>query len=162
MISTDIAAWWGAIIATSVLLWDFIKWTKSGPRIKATAKMPTHYPDAEIISTEETENGTVTTYKEYCHVEVINSGNLPTTIISLCTTHIKTKKHKFIAGNDRYSPHHGKTLPYVLGPGEMWSCRVETDIVNNMKQNGTPIIEVRLSHIDNPLGINIYDYAKNI
>jgi hypothetical protein len=33
MSGTDIAAWWGAVIATAVLIWDIYKWRTAGPRI---------------------------------------------------------------------------------------------------------------------------------
>jgi len=35
---SDYAAWYAALIATFVFLWDIIKWKKSGPQIKATAR----------------------------------------------------------------------------------------------------------------------------
>ena len=159
MNGTEIAAWWGAIIATTVLLWDIVKWSKAGPYIRATAKMPTHYPDAEVLSVDDTENGTVTTYVEYCHVEVINSGNLPTTIISLTTTH-KKGKNKIQASNNRFTSHNGKKLPCIIGPGEIWSCRVKSDIVTNIAQHGKPIIEIRFSHKEKPINVEIINYAN--
>jgi hypothetical protein len=33
MTSTEIAAWWGAIIASIVLLWDIYKWKTRGPKL---------------------------------------------------------------------------------------------------------------------------------
>jgi len=38
---TELAAWWGAIIATLVLLWDMYKWERSGPIINVSASF--HY-----------------------------------------------------------------------------------------------------------------------
>src|SRR5664280_959432 len=31
-----LAAWWGAVISTSVLIWDVIKWKRNGPRLIAS------------------------------------------------------------------------------------------------------------------------------
>ena len=36
---TDWAAWWGAIIATLVLVWDMYKWKRSGPIINVSASL---------------------------------------------------------------------------------------------------------------------------
>jgi len=33
---TELAAWWGAIIATLMLLWDMYKWVRSGPIINVS------------------------------------------------------------------------------------------------------------------------------
>ncbi len=30
----EIVAWWGAIVATVVLVWDIYKWKTSGPKIR--------------------------------------------------------------------------------------------------------------------------------
>jgi hypothetical protein len=37
MQASDIAAWWGAIVATAILFWDIIKWKKSGVTVKVKA-----------------------------------------------------------------------------------------------------------------------------
>jgi len=34
---TDLANWWGAFIATLVLVWDMYKWKRSGPIINVSA-----------------------------------------------------------------------------------------------------------------------------
>jgi len=36
MSMSEYAAWYGALVATTLLIWDVIKWVKAGPSIKAT------------------------------------------------------------------------------------------------------------------------------
>ena len=35
---TEIAAWWGAGVATLVLLWDVYKWVTLGPRVRMAVR----------------------------------------------------------------------------------------------------------------------------
>jgi hypothetical protein len=35
---SDVAAWWGAVLATVVFAWDVYKWAKSGPRVVMTVQ----------------------------------------------------------------------------------------------------------------------------
>ena len=37
MEASEIAAWWGATIATLVLLWDIFKWKRAGPVVTISA-----------------------------------------------------------------------------------------------------------------------------
>src|SRR5437879_4880685 len=53
---TDVVAWWGAVVATIVLLWDVYKWTHRGadvrveaaPNMKVFPKLP-HTGDTNYI-----------------------------------------------------------------------------------------------------------------
>jgi len=36
--ASDFAAWWGAILATVVLLWDIFKWRATRVRLRITAQ----------------------------------------------------------------------------------------------------------------------------
>jgi hypothetical protein len=37
--ATGLAAWWGAIVATGVAIWDFVKWKRRNtPRLKIEAR----------------------------------------------------------------------------------------------------------------------------
>lgn len=54
---TEIAAWWGAFIATLLLFWDIYKWKRSGPIINVSAspnmklfsKIPDRLKDKTLI-----------------------------------------------------------------------------------------------------------------
>ena len=52
---TEIAAWWGAIIATLVLLWDMYKWERSGPIINVSAS-PNMQPFGKIPNNQKVKN----------------------------------------------------------------------------------------------------------
>jgi hypothetical protein len=120
MKASDVAAWWGAGIATIVLFWDILKWSLDGPRLRIQ------------ISTNmiEVGNGSIGKIK-HIYVKVFNLGNAPTTIESFCgfspekgktRFHTKTATH-FLVPN----PKMGRGLNYVLKPGEYWSGSVEQE-----------------------------------
>ena len=153
MESTQIVAWWGAIIATLVLLWDVLKWFQSGPKIKKRIALNTHYSDGKVVSKERTEHGgEVTTYEEYCHVELVNTGTIPTTVMGISATH-KPKKGfgQLGAMGQAFTQHFGKKLPHVIAPGEVWSCRLPMHHYHSIHKYGTPEIHVCLSHLNKPL-----------
>jgi hypothetical protein len=130
---TDLAAWWGAIIATLVLLWDMYKWKRSGPIINVSVsidmqtfgKMP-NYPEG----------------KKYVTVEVINIGDRKTTITHLVMFHYKSlfrkirgKKDKnfFVAIPALFPP----PLPHMIEPGERWLGGIEQNSeLEEMSRNG--------------------------
>ena len=142
--STAVVAWWGAVIATLVLLWDVVKWLNSGASLKSRMVLNTHYDDGEVKKREKTEHGETITYESYCHVEVVNTGSLPTTVMGIRATHSKNKSGMQISViQQTFTEHFGKKLPYVLGPGEVWSCRLPMDRYWTLFKHGTP--EVRLS-----------------
>ena len=67
---TVLAAWWGAIIATAVFLFEIFKWARSGPSLRVTTNpgmRPFNIPgmDAE---------------QDICLVVVVNNGKAPTTL----------------------------------------------------------------------------------
>ncbi len=121
---TVIVAWWGAIIATIVLIWDVIKWHRNTARVRVTTKINVFYDDGEIMAIPGASDGPSGRLKEYIHVEVINVGTLPTTIMSIMA------KKRFKSGEvgesgKAFKEHLGKPLPCVLKPGEVWSCRAD-------------------------------------
>jgi len=151
--TTELVAWWGAIVATFVLLWDFFKWLKSGPNIKSRLVLNTHYDDGKVISTETKDNVTSREYEEYCHIEIINTGDMPTTVMGISATHKPNKKSKMIHGAfyKAFTAHQGKNIPHVLPPGEVWSCRLGMGHYESIFEQNTPEIHVVLSHRNKPL-----------
>lgn len=82
---TEIAAWWGAVIATFVLLWDIYKWKRSGPIIKISVT-----PNLKVYPSDPLTNN-----KTWIHIMVTNSGNQPTTLTNLCGFYYKSRFQKF-------------------------------------------------------------------
>lgn len=152
----DYVAWWGAVIATLVLLWDVAKWLKSGPIIRKRVQLDTYYPDSRVLSVTNLEKGESRELASYCHIELVNVGTLPTTIMEISATHTKGKNGvKIGCTNERFMVHYGKTLPYVLPPGEVWSCRFEMTDLHKLSERGKPYIEVFVSHKHKPIVIRL-------
>lgn len=78
MNASDVAAWWGAIIATLVLVWDVFKWRKSRFSIKVSASpnMSSLNPLKEKL--EDDKN---------IFVEVVNRGDKVITLTHLVIKH---------------------------------------------------------------------------
>lgn len=152
----DFVAWWGAVIATLVLLWDVAKWFKTGPVIRKRIQPDTYYPDSRVLSITKTENGETKELAGYCHIELVNVGTLPTTIMGISASHTKGKGGiQMGCTNERFMVHYGKTLPYVLPPGEVWM----TDIYK-LSEKGKPYIEVSMSHKHKPIVIRLKPALK--
>jgi hypothetical protein len=162
MDNIDYVAWWGAIIATSVLLWDVVKWLRSGARLKYKILFNVHYDDGEILKKETTEYGENTIYEEYCHIELINTGSLPTTIMNICGTHkFKPKKMQLIVNKQVFTEHYGKKLPYILNPGEVWACRLPMHRYTSLFEYGEPEIHLSVSSKSKPLIIRAKKKVNN-
>ena len=158
----EYVAWWGALIATLVLLWDVIKWFQSGPKIRQRIQLDITYPDSRVLSVEKLENGESRELASYGHIELVNTGTLPTTIMGISATHdLNPKRGQMSFDNQSFTPHNGKTLPLVLSPGEVWSCRVEMPVLYKLAEWGRPYIEVTLSHEREPIVIRPKLSANN-
>lgn len=146
-------AWWGAIIATSVLVWDVLKWIKSGPKIMNRVVLQTYYDDGKTVK-EDTESGLVSVCEEYCHIELVNIGSVPTTVMGISLTHKRKKKQTHLTTmSSAFTAHFGKKLPCVLATGEVWSCRLPMGYYYKMIDMGAPEFHVSLSHKKKPLVI---------
>lgn len=150
----DYVAWWGAVVATLVLLWDVAKWFRSGPKIKQRIQLDTFYPDSKVLSVEKLESGESKELAAYCHIEIVNTGTLPTTIMGISATHMGGRQNgQASLSNQSFTPHYGKTLPHVLPPGEVWNCRLEMSDLHMLARRGEPYIEVFVSHKNSPIVI---------
>lgn len=107
----DIVAWWGAIVATLVLIWDVYKWKRSGPVLRVTAR-------PNMRSMDENSEGV------YIIVEVSNIGDKSTTLTNLVgvcyksrlAVFLKKPNYSFDVTNTMFR----KTLPFLLIPGDRW------------------------------------------
>ncbi len=132
MNATEIAAWWGASIATMVLIWDVFKWIRTGPIINVFAS-----PDMQTHGS--ISDGTHD--KTFVTVEVTNTGDRKTTLTHLVGFHyanrfqwLRNKKNKtFIVANPAFSA----VLPHVLEPGERWLGGIEqNEELDDISRNG--------------------------
>lgn len=147
MFGTNFVAWWGAVVATLLLVWDIAKWIRTGPIVRSRIQLNTLYPDGRALKVEKTEHGKSKKIASYCHIELVNVGSIPTTVMGISASHMDPKKQGQMSwSGQRFTPHHGKTLPQVIPPGEVWSCRFEMDDMKRLSERGKPYIEVHLSH----------------
>jgi hypothetical protein len=111
--ATTIVAWWGAIVATIVILWDIFKWYTTGPRILMTVT-----PNMKIVGNPELEEDT------HIIIYASNVGERPTTLENLwfvwypnlwkCFRR-KPEQNLFVKNPGRH-----RSFPYKLEVGERW------------------------------------------
>jgi hypothetical protein len=145
MTSTEIAAWWGAIVASFVLAWDIYKWLRDGPRLKMRIS-----PNMEIWGDPLREG------KTWVSITVTNIGNRPTTIKGVgmefyknwyCRIRNRIEKAAVFPNPNDHFP-----LPRILNPGEEWMGfipqeRIDKGIdLEEMSQIGHLIIWLSQSH----------------
>ena len=162
---TDYAAVWGALVGSFVLMWDILKWVKDGPRLKLSVRPNTFYNDGEVLSIEKHENGESKTLASYYHIEIVNRGTLPTTLLGIeASTRpvgifklFNRKKMIVSQASPAFTPHYGKNMPYIINPGEVWSCRIRMSRIKNNGDVGWPKLFVYISHKDKPI---VGDFKK--
>ena len=131
--ATNLAAWWGASVATLLLIWDVFKWILSS-RANIVVSVA---PNMQIIG------GASNTISEefYVVVSATNKGNKKTTITLLVGCRYKSFINKirkkaemsFFIKNTGFS----QPLPYVLEPGEIWLGEIlENEILEKIGCDG--------------------------
>lgn len=132
MSATDIAAWWGAAIASLVLAWDVFKWTHQGPAIRVSASPNMETNGAARVGMDD---------GKFVIVEVVNTGDRKTTITHLFGVHYtnlwrkirKKQSTTFVVPDPGLQGH----LPFVLEPGERWLGAIEqNDDLECMSREG--------------------------
>lgn len=117
---TTIAAWWGAVIATLLLLWDVYKWARSGARLRVSANANMELFGVYPVATPD---------HSYIFVEAVNTGKQPTTITHFVARHyssliwqlLRKPSSNFFIPNNAF----GSSVPHVLAPGERWTGGVD-------------------------------------
>jgi hypothetical protein len=111
---TEIVAWWGAVIASLVLVWDVYKWARQGPKLRINVR-----PNMQTYGISEYEEGT------YVVVDAVNVGSLPTTISIIGLTYYKNTFYRLIRKAEAHfvspSPVLTQPLPFLLEPGRQWT-----------------------------------------
>ena len=132
MTPTEIAAWWGAGVATIVFAWDIYKWVRTGPIIKVSTA-------TNMESFGGTPDGLEG--RNLIVVEVTNSGSSRTTITHFFGSYYNSRLRKIRKKADRNflvpNPGTGQPIPYVLEPGERWlGCIEQTEELEKMSREG--------------------------
>ncbi len=117
-------AWYAAIVATTILLWDIYKWIKSGPDLKLSASA-----NNKVYGDSKREG------KTYIFLSATNRGNIPTTLLTPCFYYYKNwwswlsswrpfKDWKwdksYLIKNPGTGIHQKYILPYIIQPGTIW------------------------------------------
>lgn len=114
MTASEVAAWWGAIVASIVLLWDVFKWRASQVNLRISAQ-----PNMQTVTRLGKLDDDLNIF-----VEAVNNGDKTTTITHLVVKHYrntfdrirrKTSMRGLIA-----LPGGNQPLPFELGPGKRW------------------------------------------
>ncbi|MFZ3065657.1 MAG: hypothetical protein WA277_10295 [Nitrospirota bacterium] len=129
---TDIAAWWGAVIATLLLLWDVYKWKKAGPHLEVSAS-----PNMQTFGGIPDTLGD----KTYVVVEIRNTGNAKTTLTHLVGYHYSSFINKLRRKKSKNffvpTPILAQPLPHILEAGERWIGGIEqNDKLEEMSRHG--------------------------
>src|SRR5262245_25050907 len=111
--TTEIVAWWGAILSTIVLAWDIVKWWLSGPRLRITVQT-----NMKTVNIPEYDGMTLVS------TQVDNYGDRPTTITGLGFIYYSTwwkllrkqSEGASIVGNPSLS----QPIPFELKQGSSW------------------------------------------
>jgi hypothetical protein len=109
---TDFAAWWGAVIATLVILWDIYKWRHAGPNVSLNIR-----PNMFTSGHSELDG------KRLFLIDAANNGDRPTTITKLVFIYYNglwallcRKAEYFFIKN----PGLENGFPHKLDVGETW------------------------------------------
>jgi hypothetical protein len=155
---TPYVAWYAAALSTAVFGWDVAKWSRSKPRVRVSARGPVCYPDGEVVATHVSEDGiTSKGFADYCHIEIVNVGGQPSTLIDIQATHRTPKRSaRMILSTTAIVPQSGcKSLPALLGPGELWSARLDLRSLHSIATQGAPVVKLRVSHLEEPIVVSI-------
>ncbi|MCC7221170.1 MAG: hypothetical protein IT490_10650 [Candidatus Contendobacter sp.] len=112
MSASDIAAWWGATIATAVLVFDIFKWLRTGVAIKISIQ-------ANLTELGAESGGNVILLR------ACNRGDKTTTITHIGVYEYASRldfirnklKARFIVAHPD-----GPALPHELQPGKIWTA----------------------------------------
>jgi len=127
---TEIAAWWGAIMATVVFLWDIIKWLHLGPRVQMDSST-----NMEFIG-DSAKKG-----KKFVTVKVTNNGTQATTLINLGMFYYTNWFNRLINRQNKsmivMSPGASYPIPHALEPGKVWDGIIDqNEEIEKMGEEG--------------------------
>jgi len=133
MNATDTAAWWGAVIASFVFIWDIYKWKASGARLHVSAAPNMHYFDS-IRGIDDN--------KTYVFVEASNVGDRNTTVTHLFCVYYASSwdcffRRKITTQFIVPTPAFAQPLPFLLSSGVRWTgALLQNDELEKMMTSG--------------------------
>lgn len=142
--ASEVAAWWGAGVATLVFVWNLITAWRSGPRVKVRVSTDWHMRP----STEPED-------PPYIHVRVINNGDQTTTIEALVGRYYSSRLARWLRKkNQQFSVPTpvGCTIPHELAPGTRWTAlALQESILADVPHRGLVYIGVAHSQAKRPV-----------
>jgi len=138
MDATIVAAWWGAVVATVLMLWEFHKWRYSGVRLRLELRKNMVPTDLLLKAVSNTK---------YAILTVSNYGDRSTTITHFYGMHYpsrwKALRKKEPLALIVARPAFSKPLPVLLEPGKQWSGGIEhNDELNTLITKGPVFLEI--------------------
>lgn len=136
------AAWSGATVSLGILIWDIIKASREGARLRVTCR-----PNMLFMNSDSTFSE-----RKHVSVAVVNRGNLPTTVTHLVVHFYSSRLQRLLRkpqeqGCILQQHHFTPQLPYVLRPGEIWSGIVYQDEVQALANSSKlPYVSIGVSH----------------
>jgi hypothetical protein len=120
MSPSEIAAWWGAVIATLVFLWELYKKWQEGPKLRVTVNTNM------IFIGDAAREG-----QRFITVRAVNIGDASTTVTNLggnyyrsvWTRLLRRPEQSFVVARAGTT----QPLPYKLEPGSIWDGSVKQD-----------------------------------
>ena len=148
MTVTDVLAWWGAVVATVVLVWDIFKWFHEGPQMAFKVR-----PEMCIVGDEEFEG------KRFLVFDVANIGGRATTLTSLGFVYYANLWQRIRRKADYYfvkNPGFEHAFPHKLDVGELWTGRAsQTGELDRMLEKGFLYASVYCSHSSHPMTVRV-------
>ena len=151
MSPSDVAAWWGATVASVVFGWDVYKWKSSGVRLAGYA-----------ISNMKHYVGATASDELHVVVRLVNRGDRPVTLTHLGFRGFRSRLHKFFRRSSTvgHVPEPGGTrLPHLLAPGAEWLGMVKEQTV--WAQQNTGRIYAAISHTASDREMLVYVERRN-
>jgi len=119
MTASDIAAWWGAIVASIVVLWDVFKWRASQVNLRVSAQ-----PNMRTVTHSGKLDDDLNIF-----VEAVNNGDKSTTITHLVVKHYSNIFYRLRGKTSMQGlvalPGGTQPLPFELGPGKRWAGLID-------------------------------------
>src|SRR5947207_1951208 len=110
--TTEVVAWWGAVLSTVVFAWDVYKWRRTGPKVRTSART-----NMKTLNIPQYDGQTLFV------IEVANDGDRPTTITNVGLLYFDSAWSRFRRRPSKafVMPNPNLTLPtpFELKPGSI-------------------------------------------
>jgi hypothetical protein len=126
-----------------------MKYRRNAARLRFIVRPNTYYGDSKIVPIPDESNaGEV---MPSVHIELANVGTYPTTILNIWSEQKLDGGWSMGNSGTIFVPHSGKVLPYMIGVGDIWSCRADQAGLLTRPGKMPLQIFVAVSHLDKPL-----------